>query len=272
MQGVKPLRGVLGFQDTCPLPEPSAKIFASFIDRLAQGKTVKDSFAEACTAMGIPKHWAVFCHEEAENDNISDWNSRTLKPIVSATTTFKFFNDATKSGKAVTVTPDPLEVFWSKVVTVGSPAVRVTAGNRSAAANKVAAGDTVTITVKPPSPATTFTAGDKVSITLIYIRENYIQAINVATMFKIKGQTGAAAPVTAKLNSARPSSVGAKDGDDSWVLTAAGTPAEITLTLECVDLDLSATHQHNVPYWLRVKVDPPGTSFDFTRNASILLT
>jgi hypothetical protein len=91
-------------------------------------------------------------------------------------------------------------------------------------------------------------------------------------MFKVKGQTGAAAPVTAKLNSQRPSSVGAKDGHDSWVLTAAGTPAEITLTLECVDLDLSATHQHNVPYWLRVKVDPPGTGFDFTRNGAILLT
>lgn len=269
MRGVKPLRGVLGFQETCPLPEPSAKIFSSFVDGLARGKTVKDSFAEACTAMGIPKHWAVLCHADAENDNISDWNSGTLKPIAPATSTIKFFNDANKSGKAVAITPDPFEVFWSK----GSPAVRVTAANRSAAANKIAAGDQVTLTVKPPSPAAAFNAGDKVSITLIYIRENYLQAIDVRTMFTIKGQTGAAAPVTAKLNSERPSaSLGTKDGHDSWVLTVSGTPAEVTLSLECVDLDLSLKHQHNVPYWLRVKIDPPGTSFDFTRNASILLT
>jgi Family of unknown function (DUF6345) len=272
MQGVKPLRGILGFQETCPLPEPSAKIFASFVDRLAKGKTVKDSFAEACTDLGIPKHWAVLCHQEAENDDISDWNSGKLKPIVSATTTFKFFNHANKAGKAVAITPDPFAVFWSKVVTVGSPAVRVTAANRSAAANKIAPKDEVVITVKPPSPAAAFAAGDKVSITLIYIRENYLQAIDVRTMFKIKGQTGGAAPATAKLNGERPSAaLGAKDGHDSWVLTVAGTPAEVTLTLECVDLDLSLKHQHNVPYWLRVKIDPAGTTFDFTRNGSILL-
>ncbi|MES1243766.1 MAG: hypothetical protein ABUT39_19330 [Acidobacteriota bacterium] len=276
MKGPKPLRGILGFQLTCPLPEPSARIFSGFVDGLAKGKTVKDAFADSCTALGVAKNWIVLCHKNAENDVISDWNARKLKPVKPATSTISFFNDANPSGKLVTLKPDPFEVFWSKVVTTGSPAVRVTAANRSDPANKIAPKDEVSITVKLAPPATKFAAGDKVTVTLIYIRENYLQAIDVRTMFKIKGQTGAGAPITAKLNTSRPSAaLGSKDGHDSWVLTVSGTPAQVELRLECVDLDLSGKGQHNVPYWLRVEIAPAGggkaTSFDFTRNGAVLL-
>jgi hypothetical protein len=266
MRGAKPLRGVVGFQGVCPLAEPSATIFATFIRLLNEGKTILEAWSGACTKHGIPNRWVVLCHENAKDDTIADWNAGTLKPIAPSSSKIFMFNKANPTGTLVVPTPDPFEVFWSKGTT------KISVANRNDPANRIANKDTVSITVKPPTTAV-FEAGTTITVTLIYIRVNYLQAINVNKMFIIKGQSGASAPTTAKLNSERPSS-SPDDGDDSWILTVTGTPAEVTLDLECVDLDLSKHSQHNVPYWLRVKVESPSSlpvEFDFTRNGSILL-
>ncbi len=265
MSGPRPLRGILGFQNVCPFPEPSADIFARFITHLEKGKTLVQSFREACTAFGVRNNWAVLCHENAAGDIITDWNVGSLKPLNTAPAVFKMFNEATPAGVVVTFRNDPFEAFWSKGGT------RITPHNRNAVTSKMAVGDTVTLTVKPPPPATNFTAGTKIRITLIYIRVNYPQAINVTKMFNVKAQTGASAPTTSKQNGERPTSVGPDDGHDTWDLTVTSAPAEVTLELECVNLDLDKHGQHNVPYWVRVALSTLPDSFDFARNGSILL-
>jgi hypothetical protein len=269
MNGSKPLRGIVGFQDVCPLPEGSVDVFAAFINRLAKGKTILEAWSQALTAMGMERRWVVLCHENAEGDTIADWNARKLKPIPPGVPKIFMFNQAKPKGVQVVHTPDPFKAFWSK----GTPPVAITAANRSDPANKIVPHDTVSITVKPPAPATTFTMGTTISITLIFIRPNYQQAINVNRMFTVKGQLGASAPSTVKLNTDRPSStLGPSDGDDSWVLVVTGTPTEVILTLECIDLDLSRHNLHNVPYWLRVKLSAPSSmEFDFIRNGSIIV-
>lgn len=231
-----------------------------------EGKTILEAWSGACTKHAIPDRWVVLCHENAKDDTIADWNAGTLKPIAPSSSKVFMFNKANPGGTLVVPTPDPFEVFWSKGT------AKISVANRNDPANRIANKDTVSITVKPPSTAV-FPTGTTITITLIYIRVNYLQAINVNKMFIIKRQSGASAPTTAKLNSERPSS-SPDDGDDSWILKVTGTPAEVTLDLECVDLDLSKHGQHNVPYWLRVKVESPSSlpvKFDFTRNGSILL-
>ncbi len=270
MRGAKPLRGAVGFQDVCPLAGPSADIFATFVDLLEKGKTILEAWSEACTARGIAGRWVVLCHEDAKNDGIVDWNAGKLKPITPSTSKIFMFNQANPAGKEVLPQLDPFEVFWSKGAT------RITSTNRNSSANKIAPKDTVTITVKPfPStPPATFATDTIITLTLIYIRANYLQAINLNKMFKVKGQSGAGAPTIAQLNTDRPSGLGPNDGEDSWILKVTGTPTEVSLTLECIDLDLSKHNQHNVPYWLRVSVKPPTSpakQFDFTRNGSILV-
>jgi len=273
MQGAKPLRGAIGFQKICPLAEPSARIFSTFIDRLEKGKTLLDAWSGACAAHGIAKRWVLLCHENAKGDTIADWNAGKLKPIPAGSSKILMFNDANPTGVLVTPTPEPFEVFWSK----GTPPTRITTANRNGLANKLGATDIINITVRPAStvPPAKFIDKTDISITLIYIRENYLQAINVNKMFKVKGTSGTSPLTTKKLNSSRPSAaLGSDDGDDSWILQVTGTPTEVSLTLECVDLDLSKHNQHNVPYWLRVNVKPPASSttqFDFTRNGSILV-
>jgi hypothetical protein len=266
MGGKKPLRGIIGFQETCPLAPGSADMMASFIARLANGKTILEAWSGALTALNLESAWVVLCHENAQGDTINDWNTRKLKPIPPGSSKFLGFNKTNPGGFPVIPRPDPFTVLWSK----GIPPVMITGANRDT--QRIAAGDTVTITVKPPGGGT-FTAGTTVTITLIFIRPDYPkQAINVKTMFTIKGQTGASAPTTEKRNLQRPRAAVGSDGDDSWILTVVGTPTEVTLTLDCVDLDLSKRNQIDLPqYYLRVRLSgPPPIEFDFIRNGTIL--
>lgn len=155
----------------------------------------------------------------------------------------------------VTPVSDPFEVFWSKGGT------RITPANRSSVSNKLAVGDKVTITIKPPSGQATFTASTDISITLIYVRANYPHlSIDVNKIFKVIGQTGVSSPTTADLN---PDSPGA---DDSWKMKVIDSPSELVLELECQDLN--NTHPNHT-FWLRVDIDT--AKHDFIRNGSILV-
>lgn len=261
MTGPNPLRGIAGFQHSCPLEGGSAEFSTLFINKLAAGKTFLQAWNEAVTSKVGGNAWIVVCHENAKGDTIADWNSNKLSAITSTSRVFMFDKD-NLTGQQVVQAVDPFEAFWSKGAT------RVTADNRNSAANRLKVGDTVTITIRPPAaspttpppPPPTFSAGTIISITLVYIRTDYHQSIDVTKMFTVTGQTGASAPTTANLN---PSSPG---GDDSWRLTVTGTPTEVSLTLKCTDL--SMLHDSGMPLWLRVSIG--ALNHDFIRNGSII--
>lgn len=268
MSGPTPLRGIVGFKSTCPGPEDSVDIFNKFISELAKGKTIVQAW-EAGVRSKIGKDvWVVLCHDAAKGDTIADWNAGKLSPVSLTPPNVVRFDDAhpLPKGDPVLATIDPYDTFWSKNNTV------ITALNRTLAANKLVAGDTVTITVRLPNPArkstipTKFADQDRISLTLIYIRPNKEQEIDVNALFTVNGVTGAKqdpANPTAKLNIDRPA--GFDKGPDSWNLIVDGTPTEVVLTLKCKSL--SSLHDHDVP--LRLIVDIPAERFYFARNGAI---
>lgn len=268
MTGPTPLRGIVGFQNVCPGPEDSVDIFARFISELARGRTFVQAWEAGVRAKARKDFWVVVCHEKAAGDTISALNANTVAPVALATPKLLMFDDAhpLPGGLPIAVPVDPFDVFWSK------NNVAITALNRTLQANKLAAGDTVTITVRLPDPArvptvpTQFADKTKISITLIYIRPNKEQEIDVNVLFSVTGVTGAAldpANPTAKLNNERPP--GFDKGPDSWNLIVSGTPKEVVMTLKC--LSLASLHDHNVP--LRLIVNITTEKFYFARNGAI---
>ncbi len=257
MSGANPLRGITGFQHGCPTERGSANFLAAFINRLARGKTLLNAWKEAVSSVVDPKNWVVLCFKDAVGDKIADWNDGKLKPITPGSDLL-FFDDSNPTGAKVVPPVDPFDVFWSKGGT------RITAINKNDPANRLKAGDTVVIIVQPPAnpspPAATFATGTVISITLVYIRVDYNQNIDVTKMFSVTSQTGAGTPTTANLNTTSPG------GDDSWKLTVTGTPTEVTLTLKCTDL--STLHDTGMPLWLRV--DITSQKHDFIRNGAII--
>ena len=255
MTGLTPLRGIVGFQDLCPLAPGSADVFASFIRRLAKGKTFIKAWEKALKVRGLEERWVVLCHKNAVDDTIVKWNSNRLTTIPPNSKILKF-NKSNPTGIEVTPAADPFESFWSKGST------RITATNRSDSTNKLKVGDAISITVKPSPPATTFATGTKIAITVVYIRTNYPKAkIDVIKMFNVTDQSGASAPTTADLN---PDSPG---GHDSWELLVIGTPSEVKLNLNCKDLSMLPFS--NYPLWLRVDIST--VIHDFIRNGSIVV-
>lgn len=255
MSGTNPLRGIVGYQSTCPTAEGSVAFATVFIDRLSKGASIRNAWKQAVSTKVNAQAWVVLCHEEAKDDTIADWNASALKAVKSGSKILAF-DDANPSGVEVVPATDPFEAFWSKGGT------RITATNLLDPANHVNKGDTVTITVKPAPPATQFAAGATISIVLVYIRTDYRQNVDVTAMFDVVGQTGASAPSTSHTNTENP--IGT--GPDTWKFTVTGTPAQVVLTLKCKDL--SMLHDVAMPLWLRVKIDT--TSFDFIRNGAIL--
>lgn len=257
MGGATPLRGLVGFQSLCPGPNSSASVFLSFAHRLARGKTLIEAWSETLRKRGLANAWVVLCHEAAKDDTIIRWNAGTLTPIPSASKIL-FFDEANPTGKEVKPTPPPFEVFWSKAGT------RITSANQGAAANKLGQGDRVVITVKPEAPATKFSDGDEIRITLVYIRTDYPQKLDVTKIFEIEGNPGVDAVTTDDLN---PSSPG---GDDSWKLKVKDDPAEVKLELKCRNDGLVDIKAGNYPFWLRVR-SPSGTRHDFVSDGSIII-
>lgn len=262
MSGPTPLRGVVGFREACPTAQGSVGFAGVFIDQLASGKTILDAWVFTISTMVSPSNYIVLCHDDAKGDTIADWNASALKPI-GATSKILRFDSTAPSGTPVVATPDPYEAFWSKGTT------RITALNIYDAPNHIngpaasgGTGDAVTITVRPTAPATTFTAGTQISITVVYIRVDYPQVVDVSKMFKVTGQTGASAPTTARTNTKNPNT----SEPDTWKLTVTGTPAEVTLSLQC--LDFSMLKEPAVP--LRLQVNNGSSTFLFVRNGSVM--
>jgi hypothetical protein len=263
-----PLRGIVGFRDACPLAGPSVDLFATLIDQMRAGKTIIQGWQKSLTAHSLEKNWIVLAHEEAVGDTIQAWNAGTLPPITKlAPPSVKQFTSDDPTGKTVTHTTAPFEVFWSKGGT------RITASNRLDTANKIATGDKVLITVNPPPPAATFTAGAQVALMLVYIRVTYNQIVDVTKMFTIDtaASSGIKQPVKMKpVNSFRVKS----NAPDTWIFEVDGTPASAILSLTCGNLDLSSLGHHNVPLWLRGWIKFPAITsiltFDFIRDGSII--
>lgn len=254
MQGPNPLRGIVGFQALCPGPDDSVNIFAKFIEFLRKKKTFLQAWSETLTLQNKANVWAVLCHENAKDDNIADWNASALKPIPTTGSKILFFNSTNQTGAQIQNQPDPFEAFWTK------GGIQITPINQNIPANKLIKGDKVRITLKLSPAGTTFQDQTDIAITLIYIRPDYPQVIDINKMFKVTGQAGISAPTTANLN---PQSPGA---DDSWEALVSGTPTEVSIDLEC--LDLSMLKHQNQCLWLRVKV---GTvSHDFRLRGAIM--
>lgn len=258
MTGSNPLRGIVGFQHSCPLEGGSTEFIGVFIHKLARGKTILQAWNEAVTTKVSGNNWIVVCHENAKDDTIADWNSNRLTTILPSSKVL-MFDKSNLTGKQVVAPTDPFEVFWSKNGT------RITAINKGDPANLLQVGDTVIITIKPPAaasgtPPAQFATGTAIELTLVYIRTDYPQNIDITKMFDVSGQTGAATPTTANLNASSPG------GDDSWKLTVTGTPTEVTLTLKCKDL--SMLHDSGMPLWLHVALG--SQKHDFIRNGSII--
>jgi len=263
-----PLRGIVGFRDACPLADGSVDLFATLIDQMKAGKTIIQSWQKSLTDNGLGKNWIVLAHEEAAGDTIQAWNAGTLPPITKlAPPSVKQFTSDDPTGTAVTRTPEPFEVFWSKGGT------RIGASNRLAPASKIATGDKVTITIGPPGTATAFEAGTKAALLLVYIRVTYEQIVDVTKMFTIDAaaSSGIKQPVAVKpVNTFRFK----RDAPDTWLFEIDGTPAAAVLALTCANLDLSNLGHHNVPLWLRGWLKLPSSAdllrFDFIRNGSII--
>jgi hypothetical protein len=226
-------------------------VFSSFIKRLAEGRTFIESWSQGLAVRGLEDAWIVLCQEDAVSDTISDFNSRTLKPTKTGGKIL-MFNKANPTGVEVVPVPDPFEAFWSK------GGKRITPFNRSA--NKLAVGDKVRITIRPPLPATEFVNGTAVSVAVIYVRTNYPQAMDTTKIFTLKSFSGVGKPTDADINPDNPK------GFDGWRMVVSGTPKEVVLDLECKDL--TGFHPNYI-FWLQVAI--ASTSHDFVHNGSITI-
>jgi hypothetical protein len=255
MGGKVPLRGIVGFQHGCPTASGSVSFVGVFLQLLASNKTILDAWRTAITRKVDPQNWVVLCHKEAQNDTISDWNAGKLTPITPGSDLL-FFDDS-HAGTVITPPQDPYEAFWSK----GGQQIK--AEDLSDPALFLQKNDTVTITVKPQPPAATFNDKTPIQITLIYIRPDYPQNIDITKLFDVVSAKGMVAdnPPTADLNKKSPG------GDDSWQFLVSGTPAEVVLTVKCKDLSM-LQHQ-NDPVFMYLRVTISGTSTDFRRNGGI---
>src|SRR5215471_5471396 len=167
MNGPTPLRGITGFQKSCPSAKGSVRVFKAFIDELAGKNKIKrprtfvDAWAHAVTANGSDD-WVVLCHENAAEDTISKWNRDKLAPIPSAGSRIFMFDQDHPPGKGVEVVPnnDPFHVSWAK--TGGA----ITQENRTDPNRKLDVGDIVMITVEPPPPGfiAKFKVGDAIAL------------------------------------------------------------------------------------------------------------
>src|SRR5215510_11182867 len=129
MNGPAPLRGITGFQRSCPSAKGSVRVFKAFIDELAGKNKVKrprtfvDAWAHAVVANGSDD-WVVLCHENAAEDTISKWNSDKLAPIPSAGSRIFMFDTEHPAGVEVEPNNDPFHVTWRTKNGLVSPANR----------------------------------------------------------------------------------------------------------------------------------------------------
>ncbi len=261
-------RGIIGYHGTSVAADASSGANGSFIAQLASGKTIVDAWRQANKAWGMTDRWVVLCHDAAKGDTIAQWNAGTLPAVPFAPTpTIKLFDEANLSGAAVAAVSDPFGVFWSK--TVGAATTKITPANRYAKGNKIKPGDDVSITVVSAPNVATFAADTVIQVTLIFVREDYPEPIDVTKMFNITATTNIDASVTTAHRNTQRTDKGA----DTWIMKVVGTPASVTLGLKIQNpLFLGDVH-HNLMFWLKASFQPPtGTgvpTFDFIHDAAI---
>ena len=257
MNGPSPLRGITGFQHRCPSAKGSVPVFKAFIDELAGKNKVKrprtfvDAWAHAVKAHALDD-WVVLCHENAAEDTISKWNSDKLTPIPSAGSRIFMFDHDHPPDEGVEVVPnnDPFHVAW------GTKHGLVTPANRTDDGLKLDIGDIVMITVEPPPPGlgTKFKVGDSIALTLIYIREDYQEKLDVVQMFDVLRHSQSSPPTTAKRNPLSPG------GDDTWEMLVTDETPNVDLLLKFKDR--MGMHS-NYPLWLRAKITTAGKTITY---------
>jgi hypothetical protein len=172
------------------------------------------------------------------------------------------FDHENPPGKGVEVVPnnDPFHVRWE---TKGG---RVSPANRIDPNLKLETGDMVMITVEPPPPggSAKFKVGDGIALTLIYIRADYPQKIDVVQMFDVVRHSTTSAPTTAKRNPMSPG------GDDTWEMLVTDETPNVDLLLKFKDR--MGMHS-NYPLWVRAKITTAAQTitYDFRQFGAINL-
>jgi hypothetical protein len=261
-------RGILGYHGTSVPADASSGADVTFVNQLATGKSLKDAWRQANTSWGMADRWVVMCHDAAKDDTIVEWNDGTLSAVpFTPAPVIKLFDEKNLSGVAVARSSDPFAVFWS-IIAAGAT-TKITAANRYDKGNKIKPGDTVSITVVSAPKVATFAAATVIEVTLIFVREDYIEPIDITKMFKVTTTTGIDPAVTTVLRNTQRGDKGA----DTWVMKVTSAALSVTLGLTIQNpLFLGDVH-HNLPFWLKAKFTAPDGSgaprFDFIHDAAI---
>jgi hypothetical protein len=266
MKASPSFRGIIGYHGTSVAADASSAADVSFVKLLEQGKSLREAWRQANVKHGMTDRWVIICHDAAKDDTIQSWNDAKLTPVPSGAPVIKLFDEKNQSGVALAPQPDPFAVFWSK--TAGATTAKITPANRYDKGNKIKDGDDLSITIGASSTIKKFVAGTVVEVTLIFVREDYPEPIDVGKMFTIAAKTGIDPAVTTKhKNTERTDS-----GDDTWVMKVTAPVATVTLGLKVKKLFLGAVH-HNLPFWLKAEYTAPDGSgqvlFDFIHDGAI---
>ena len=270
-------RGILGYQGPSVAADKSSAADVRFVGHVKAGQSLRAAWRQANVDSGMTSQWVVICRDPAKNDTISQWNSGTLPPVL-ATSRITLFDEAHQAGVPVVPHPDPFGAFWS--VIAGGVATKITPLNRYNPGNKITpstaasvAQISITVTSAPAVPS--FPAGTVIEVTLIFVREDYPEPIDIIHMFTVVGTSGIS-PAVQTLHRNDDRKLGnpprIDPGDDTWKMTVPATAATVTLTLRIDRLFLGRQH-HNLPFWLRASFTPPGGPqvgpFDFIHDAAV---
>jgi hypothetical protein len=270
-------RGILGYQGTSVDAEKASAVNVRFGTHVKAGQSLRAAWRQANIDSGMTSQWVVICRDPAKNDTISQWNSGKLPPVL-ATSAITLFDERHQSGAPVVPHPDPFGVFWSTIA--GGVATKITPLNRYDPGNKItssaeASPSLVSVTVTSAPAVPSFPAGTVIQATLIFVRENYPEPIDIDRMFTIVGTSGIS-PIVLSLHLNDKRVVGEPPaidpGPDTWEMTVPAEVTSVTLTLR-IDYLFLRYVDHNVPFWLRASFTPPGGPqvgpFDFTHDAAI---
>lgn len=270
-------RGILGYQGTSVAADKSSAADVRFVTHVQTGLSLRAAWRQANIDSGMTGQWVVMCRDPAKDDTVSQWNNGKLPPVV-ATSAITLFDESRQAGVPVVRRSDPFGVFWSTIA--GGAATKITPLNRYDPGNKIApstaapAGQiSITVTSAPAVPS--FTAGTVIEVTLIFVREDYPEPIDINRMFTVVS-TGGVSPAVQTLHRNDNRKLGTPPaidpGDDTWKMTVPATAATVTLTLRIDRLFLGQQH-HNLPFWLRASFTPPGGPqvgpYDFIHDAAV---
>lgn len=270
-------RGILGYQGPSVAADKSSAADVRFVTYVKAGQSLRAAWRQANIDSGMTSQWVVICRDPARNDTISRWNSGKLPPVL-ATSAITLFDERDQSGAPVVPHPDPFGVFWSTIA--GGVATKITPLNRYDPGNKITSSTaaspslvSVTVTSAPAVPS--FPAGTVIQATLILVREDYPEPIDIDRMFTIVSTSGIS-PIVLSLHLNDKRKLGSPPaidpGFDTWEVTVPAEVTSVTLTLR-IDRLFLGFEFHNYPFWLRASFTPPGGPqvgpFDFTHDATI---